>query len=156
MSGVRQRDGHEIAEPGRWSWWGVAGVLALTSVLLLAWVSGDSYRLHDPARGLQQLDMFFLDEPAPLADELGIAPGRPGLVVVCRSCSPPELDELDVSLVVTDDEEVAAAYGLLTVHGRIGPGYAVIDARGRVRTRTFDAQLDQHAEEIRTLLEAAG
>jgi hypothetical protein len=137
------------------SWWVVAGVLALTGVLLLAWASSDSYRLHDPVRGLQQLDMFFLDEPAPLAAELGITMGRPALVVVCRSCSPPALEMSDATVVVSDDESVAAAYGLLTVHGRMGPGYAVVDARGRVRTRTFDAHLERHAPEIRTLVEAA-
>jgi hypothetical protein len=134
--------------------WGSVAVLVVLAVAVLVWVATDSYRLHDPVRGLQQLDMLFLDEPAPLLDEVGVEPGRPTLLVVCRRCTPPPLEQVDAQVVVTDDEAVAAAYGLLSVEGRLGPGYAIVDSEGQVRYRTFDHRLGAHGEEIRILLEA--
>ena len=58
-------------------------------------------------------------------------------------------------LVDPEDPDVARRYGLLTAEGRIGPGYAVVDATGTLRYRTFDPAPAAHAEEITVLLDAA-
>ncbi len=113
-----------------------------------------------PVPALQQLDLLYLDEPAPLLDRLGVEAGRPAVVVVCEGCALPDVDGAG-QVVVTADEAVARAYALARPapgSGRvqIGPGYAVIDAAGRVRYRTFDPALGEHGEEIRRLLEGVG
>jgi hypothetical protein len=138
-------------------------VLRWTSVVLawlaaaagvLSYQSSDLHALHDPVHGLQQLDLLYLDQPAPLADRLGLQMGRPALVVVCSSCRPPRLDRPDLQVVTTDDTAVARAYALLTEDGRVGPGYALVDSRGAVRYRTFDPGLGQHAAEVQILVDA--
>ncbi len=99
-----------------------AGVVGLTT--------SAAYRLHGPVVALRQLDLLYLDEPAPLADRLGMEGGEPTLVVICRSCRPPPID---VEVVLTAEPDVAAAYALRTRDGGIGSGYAVIDGRRHVR-----------------------
>jgi hypothetical protein len=80
------------------------------------------------------------------------------VVVVCDACAAPDVGGAG-QVVVTDDEAVARAYALARPGGsagaavRIGPGYVVVDAGGRVRYRTFDPALGDHGEEIRRLLE---
>lgn len=96
--------------------------------------------------------MLYLDEPAPLSGPLGLQPGRPALVVVCSSCSPPADLPAGVQVVVTGDREVAQAYGLATDDGRVGPGYALVDSRGQLRYRTFDPGVREHALEVGILL----
>ncbi len=108
--------------------------------------------LEDPGRSLQQLDLLYLDEPAPLADRLDLPDGRRVLVLVCEGCAAPELGGADAALVRTDDPRVASAYGLLTDDGRVGPGYVLVDSAGAVRYRTFDPEPGAHGEEIRILL----
>ena len=97
---------------------------------------------------LQQLDLLYLDEPAPLADELGLVVGRPVLIIVCLRCQVPGPLPAAVQVVMTGDSRKARAYGLATDDGRLGPGYALIDSRGRLRYRTFDPGLQENAREV--------
>ncbi|MBA2530061.1 MAG: hypothetical protein H0V19_08920 [Euzebyales bacterium] len=55
---------------------------------------------------------------------------------------------------MTDDPQIAKGYALATVEGRIGPGCAIVDPRGRVRYRTFDPRLGGHQQEIGIPLDA--
>jgi hypothetical protein len=126
-------------------------VLAVTAALLGAWLRTDPWAQGDPTRGLQQLDLLYLDEPAPRYEELGLVRGRPALLLVCSACPRPAVD---AQVVLSSDPAVARDYGLLTADGRVGPGYALINERGRVRYRTFDADAAAHAAEIAVLLAA--
>ncbi len=132
---------------------GVVAVIAGVAFGLLLLLSSDQHQLHDPVHALQQLDLLYLDEAAPFIDELGLEEGTPALVVVCNRCQPPHVD---AQVAVTDDPQIAEAYALATVDGRIGPGYAIVDPRGRVRYRTFDPRLERHELEIGILLDALG
>ena len=105
-----------------------------------------------PNRSLWQLDLLYLDEPAPLADELSLGPGVT-LLVVCEACAVPEIDPSLATVRTSADPAVARAYGLLSTSGQIGPGYAII-AGGRVRYRTFDPEPAAHRQEIEILLRA--
>lgn len=125
-------------------------MLLAASVGVTVYLMSPEHRLHDPFHALQQFDLLYLDEPAPLVRRLGLAPGRPALIVVCERCAAPSVD---AQVRVTDDVEVARRYGLLTANGRIGPGYAVVDATGMVRYRTFDPAPAAHTEEIAVLLD---
>lgn len=129
---------------------GVLAVLALAGVGITSYLNSPAHQLHSPNHALQQLDLFYLNEPAPRVDQAGSAGGRTTLLVVCDSCEAPRVD---AQVRVTSDPEVAAAYGLLTADGRLGPGYAIIDGNGAVRYRTFDPAPADHVEEIRVLLE---
>ena len=124
------------------------GALAACAVGIALTLSTPGHDDHDPVHGLQQLDLLYLDEPAPALPVAHV--GAPLLLVVCEGCDPPPVD---AAVHVTDDPSVAAAVALARTDGRIGPGYAVIDAAGRLRYRTFDPGLGDHAEEITTLLE---
>lgn len=125
--------------------------VAVSAVVLTAWLAGADPRSGPPFDPLQQLGMFYLDEPAPLLDGLGHTPGEPLLLVVCTGCEAPGVGG---RVTVTDDPQVARAYGLLTDDGRAGPGYAVIDGDGRVRYRTFDPRVERHELEVGILLDA--
>ncbi|MBW3602102.1 MAG: hypothetical protein KY434_05315 [Actinobacteria bacterium] len=130
---------------------GVLVTVAVVAVGLVVFLTSPAYRLHGPIPALQQLDLLYLDEPAPLAARLRLRPGDATLLVICRGCAPPAVD---AAVVVSADPAVAEAYGLRTAEGAVGPGYAVIDAELRVRYRTFDPRLSVHAEEIAVLLGA--
>ena len=130
----------------------VVATLALVGVGLFGFTSSEEYRLGDSFRGLRQLDLLYLDEPAPGLAALDIASGRPALIVVCEGCAAPALRDPAVQVIVTASEEVARDYGLLTASGRVGPGYAIVDGAGRVRYRTFDPQLSTHPREIDILI----
>ena len=130
-----------------------AGLLAtalLTGGGVLAYTTSDGHALHDPAHALQQLDALYLDQPAPDAQRLGLRPGAPAVVVFCRpACEPPRITGAQV--LQSDSPEVARRYGLLTEDGRLGPGYALVDARVRLRYRTFDPGLQER--EIQVLVD---
>lgn len=130
---------------------GVLSVIVIVGCGLLLLLSSDDHQLHDPVHALQQLDLLYLDEPAPFIEELGLEEGRPALVVVCTHCEPPRVD---AQVAVTDDPQIAEAYALATTEGRIGPGYAVVDPGGRVRYRTFDPRVERHELEVGILLDA--
>lgn len=126
--------------------------VAVSAVVLTAWLAGADPRSGPPFDPLQQLGMFYLDEPAPLLDGLGHTPGEPLLLVVCTGCEAPGVGG---RVTVTDDPQVARAYGLLTDDGRAGPGYAVIDGDGRVRYRTFDPNLAANDRVMDVMLQGA-
>ena len=129
--------------------------LALTSLGagagVLLYLGSPGHARHDPFHALQQLDAFYLDEPAPARERLGIVPGQPTIVFVCGSpCDPPDVAGAQVAR--TSSPEVARAYGLLRAGGEVGTGYALVDSRGRLRYRTFDPGL--HQAEIQVLVDA--
>lgn len=132
-------------------WAGLGAVAAAATVGVGTYLASPEHELHDPNRALQQLDMLYLDEPAPQLDQLGVEPGRPAVVVFCISTCPlPDLENAQV--VRSSDTELAQQYALTTPAGRVGPGYALIDAFGRLRYRTFDPGLATHEPEIRRLV----
>ena len=91
-------------------------------------------------------DLLYLDEPAP-----GVTPepdGDPLVLVFCTGCPLPDVDGARV--VLSDDRALAARYGL-GAPGRTG--YALVDARGQVRYRTYDPRPGQHGTEIQTLVD---
>lgn len=105
----------------------------------------------DPA--LRQLDLLYLDEPAPALDALGVRAGRPAVVVFCDDgCEVPKVTGAHV--LRSGDADLAAQYALLTAEGRVGPGYALVDADGQLRYRTFDPAPGQHATEVQVLVDA--
>lgn len=120
---------------------GAAAVL-LPAAGVLAHVADDDGR--DPVRSLQQLDLLYLDEPAP-----GLVPtGTPVVLVFCDGCELPDVARATVD--VRDDRALARRYGL----GAPGlSGYALVDGDGRVRYRTYDPHLGDHGIEIQTLVD---
>jgi hypothetical protein len=132
--------------------------LAIGAVAIVATVGAGIYVLSPdsdvaPVQGLRQLDLVYLDQPAPGLDRLGVEPGRPAVILFCRPrCAEPTLTGAQVSQ--SDDPELAASYALLTSSGRVGPGYALVDAAGQLRYRTFDPAPAQHAKEIQILVDA--
>ncbi len=119
---------------------------------MLAYVQSPAHARHDPDHALQQLDLLYLDEPAPGAAQLGLAPGRVTLLLFCGTCEEPQLDGADVRRVT--DPELAADYALRRRSGRVGPGYALVDGRGRVRYRTYDPRPAEHLREVQPLVDA--
>jgi hypothetical protein len=128
----------------------VAG--ALVSAAVLAYLQSPDREVA-PIPALRQLDLLYLNEPAPDLDRLGVEPGTPAVIVFCaEGCDLPEMDGAQVLL--SDDPELAARYALRTSTGRIGPGYALVDAQGQLRYRTFDPAPGEHAAEIQVLVDA--
>ena len=129
--------------------------LTLTSLAagsgILVYLNSAAHARHDPFHALQQFDAFYLDEPAPAREQLGIAPGRPAIVFFCgQPCDAPDISGAQV--VRSSSPALARQYALLTEDGRVGPGYALVDSDGRLRYRTFDPGL--HEREIAVLLNA--
>lgn len=127
------------------------GVLAAAAALVASYVASPAHQRHDPVHALQQIDLLYLDQPAPQASRLGLRDGTPTLLVVCDGCRPPPVSGAQV--VVTADPQVAAAYALARADGQVGPGYALIDAAGVLRYRTFDPGLAAHTREIQILVD---
>ena len=138
-------------KPGvvRWAALGTTSLVA--GVGVLGYLGSSEHARHDPFHALQQFDAFYLDEPAPAREQLGVEPGRPAVVFFCSpDCPIPEVHGAQVLTSAAPD--VARSYGLLTDDGRVGPGYALINSAGRVRYRTFDPGLQQ--SEIQILVDA--
>lgn len=133
-------------------WAALGAVAAVATAGVATYLTSPAHDLHDPHHGLQQLDMLYLDEPSAGLDQLGVDPGQPAVVVFCAdlSCPLPELP--DAQVVRSTDPRLARQYALRTAAGRVGPGYAVVDASGQLRYRTFDPGLAQHEAEIRVLV----
>ena len=128
-----------------------SAVGAVTTAGVATYLASPAHDLHDPHHGLQQLDMLYLDEPAPGLDRLGVEPGRPAVLVFCPGACPlPQLTDAQVTR--STDPELAQQYALRNAAGRVGPGYALVDASGRLRYRTFDPRLALHEPEIQTLV----
>jgi len=125
-------------------------VLAAAAALWLSYEASPDSRTAEGVPGLRQIDLLYLDEPAPLLDRLDFSPGAPLLLVVCDGCEPPDVD---VPMTTTSQRDIAEAYALRAADGTVGPGYAVIDPRGHVRYRTFDPNLSRNEDEIRVLVD---
>lgn len=124
------------------------------AVGVLAYLRSGPHQLHDPDHALQQLDLLYLDQPAPGAAGVDLPAGRPVVLLFCLGCAIPDVDGADV--ISVDDRSVAAAYGLAgqsRAPGGLGPGYALIDGSGRVRYRTYDPDPGAHAAEVQRLLD---
>jgi hypothetical protein len=136
-----------------WRRWIVAGIVAVVVSAGAALYLASPDAEVAPITGLRQLDLLYLDEPAPALDRLGVEPGRPAVVLFCDpACGSPNIAGAQV--VHSSDPDLAARYALLTARGRVGPGYALVDATGRLRYRTFDPAPAAHAEEIQILVDA--
>jgi len=126
-------------------------VLVAAGGLFLSYGASPSSFTSERTPGLRQLALLYLDEPAPLLDQLDFTPGQPLLLIVCQGCQPPEVD---AQVMTTADDVIAEAYALRAADGTVGPGYAVIDPEGHVRYRTFDPRVTRNADEIRVLVNA--
>ena len=137
--------------PPAFRWAALAATSLAAGIGVLSYLGSSAHDRHDPFHALQQFDAFYLDEPAPGRDGLGLEPGRPAVVFFCSpACEPPEVEGAQV--VTSSSPSLARSYGLLTDDGRVGPGYALINRAGRVRYRTFDPGLQQ--QEIQVLVDA--
>lgn len=136
----------------RWTVLGGVAAVLVAVVGVTAYVQSPAHALHDPQHSLQQLDMLYLDEPAPGAPQLRLVWGRPAVVVFCATaCALPELAGAQV--VSSDDFALAEHYGL----GQLGAtGVALVDARGLVRYRSYDPRPDLHEAELQTLVDGLG
>lgn len=122
--------------------------MLLPVVGVIAYVTGPGHARSDPQLDLQQLDLLYLDEPAPGLAQTGAPAGRVVLLLFCGRCPPP--DVVGAAVVRVRDPGLARAYGL----GAAGrPGYALVDARGRVRYRSYDPRPGAHSVEVQTLLD---
>lgn len=144
-----------VREPRRWAAyrWAALGIAAVAATLgsVMYLLSPDSDVA--PVQSLRQLDMFYLDEPAAALDALGVEPGKSALILFCDpTCATPRVS--GAQIVQSSDPGLAAQYALQTADGRVGPGYAVVNAAGRLRYRTFDPAPADHATEIQILLDA--
>lgn len=128
---------------------GTLAVLVAGAGVALYLVSPGHSR-HDPQHALQQLDLLYLDEPAPAAAPLGFRPGTPAVVVFCgRACPLPDL--VGAQVLRSDDPSLARRYAL----GEDGrTGFAPLDPTGKVRYRSYDPAVEQHETELQTLVDA--
>lgn len=139
-----------ITDRRRWAALTATGVVAIAGVTL--YLNSAAHELHDPQHSLQQLDLLYLNEPASARQRLGVDPGTPAVLVFCATACPlPDISGAQV--IRSQDAELAAQYALLAGSGRIGPGYALVDADGTLRYRTFDPGLADHEPEIQILVE---
>ena len=139
----------------------VAAAQALVTALVIAWfATGHS---SAPDGGLQQLDVLSLHERLP-----GLTVAQPTMIISAGSCPAQaratvvrhgRSDGLPLryGLRLLDpvrDAALVRALALGRSLTRCQPGYALVDAAGFVRYRTYDAQLAEHADEQRVLLGA--
>ncbi|MCW2679607.1 MAG: hypothetical protein JWM62_1008 [Frankiales bacterium] len=128
---------------------GLLTVLGAAAGVLL-YLASDGHSRHDPRHELQQLDLLYLDEPAPGFIELGLRAGEPAVVVFCADdCTLPDLSGAHV--LRSDDMQLARLYDL----GEDGrTGYALVDPDGDVRYRSYDPSPHEHETELQTLVDA--
>lgn len=80
------------ASSGLLRWVGLAVTATAAVVGVWLYLGSPVHQRHDPNHALQQLDLLYLDEPAPGVRQLGIEPGRSAVVVFCEwACAVPEL-----------------------------------------------------------------
>jgi len=128
---------------------GLLAVLGAAAGVAL-YVASDGHSRHDPRHALQQLDLLYLDEPAPGYAQLPLERGRPAVVVFCEEdCPLPDLE--DAQVVRSGDEQLARLYAL-GAGGRTG--FALIDRDGDVRYRSYDPAPHEHEAELQTLVDA--
>ena len=132
-------------------WTALAATVVAAGAGVAGYLTSSAHALHDPVHALQQLDAFYLDEPAPGLDELGVEPGRPAVIFFCgEPCDEPPIAGAQAAR--SSSARLAREYALLTDGGRVGPGYALVNSDGRLRYRTFDPGLQQ--AEIQVLVDA--
>jgi hypothetical protein len=142
--------GSPVRRRARWAALAGVGIVAVLGVAAYLLSPGADVA---PDPELRQLDLLYLDEPAPGLRQLGVEPGRSAVVVFCTGvCDLPPVQGTQV--VRSGDPVLAARYALKTSAGRVGPGYALIDASGQLRYRTFDPAPGEHAAEIQVLINA--
>jgi hypothetical protein len=127
---------------------GLLAVLGAASGVAL-YVASDGHSRHDPRHELQQLDLLYLDEPAPGYAQLPLQRGEPAVVVFCDGCPLPDLE--DAQVVRSSDAQLARQYAL-GAGGRTG--FALIDRDGDVRYRSYDPAPHEHEPELQTLVDA--
>ncbi|MCA1694134.1 MAG: hypothetical protein LC749_05065 [Actinobacteria bacterium] len=109
--------------------------------------------VREPSLHLPQPDMLFMDEPAPGLDELTVDPGRAVVIVFgAPDCVLPVI--AGAQLVRCSGPALAWRYAMTTSAGCVGPGYAVVDAAGRLRYLTHDVALGERGEWIQRLINA--
>lgn len=114
---------------------------------------GAGTSVREPSLHLPQPDLFFVDEPAPGLDQLAVDSGRAVVIVFgAQDCVLPLI--AGAQLVRCSDPALAWRYAMTTSTGRIGPGYAVIDAAGQLRYLTHDFAPGERGERIQRLINA--
>ena len=128
---------------------GLLAVLGAAAGVLL-YLASEGHSRHDPRHELQQIDLLYLDEPAPGYADLGLRTGSPAVVVFCPGgCPLPELDGAQV--LQSGDVGLARLYAL----GEDGrTGFALVDRDGDVRYRSYDPAPHEHEIELQTLVDA--
>lgn len=127
----------------------IALVAIAVTVGTAAYLIADSRYQPEVYKGLDRLDMLFLNEPAPGYGGLHVA-GQRTVLVFCNHCQLPKVEGGQVRQ--SSNSALARQYSLATTDNRVGPGYAIIDSLGMVRYRTYDKNLHQHQGEINRLL----
>ncbi len=94
--------------------------------------------------------MLFMDEPAPGLDQLAVDRGRAVVIVFDTEDRALPL-VAGAQLVRCSDPAIASRYAMTTSTGRIGPGYAMVDAAGQLRYLTHDVA---RCERIQILVNA--
>lgn len=128
---------------------GMVAVLAVATGVTL-YVASPGHSRHDPQHELQQLDLLYLDEPAPGLDGVGYRAGRPAVLVFCPDDCP--LPSLDGAQVLRSGDAGLARQYALGAGGRVG--FALVDTNGDVRYRGYDPSPHQHEAELQVLVDA--
>lgn len=127
---------------------GGAAAVLLPVVGVTVYVTSEDHGRHDPAHALQQLDLLYLDEPAPSLAAVGAPPGRVAVLLFCDGCDAPRLER--AAVVRVEDRAVARQYGL---GAGDRAGWALVDRRGHVRYRSYDPHVGDHAVELQTMVD---
>lgn len=105
-----------------------------------------------PSPHFRQPDMLFMDEPAPGLNQLEVNPGCVVVIVFgAQDCVLPLIT--GAQLVRCSDPALAWYYAMTTSTGRIGPGYAVVDAAGQLRYLTHDDATGERSQRIQLLVD---
>ena len=133
----------------------VLGLQAVGVALVVGWFADGNASAPDD--GLQQIDLLMLHERVEGAVAVD---GKPTMVVVTGPDCPDAAAEAEghlaprFSLAVEADPALARRLALPAAAERCQPGYALVDADGVVRYRTYDPGWREHAQEQEILLDA--
>jgi hypothetical protein len=128
---------------------GLVAVLAAATGVAL-YLASPGHSRHDPQHHLQQVDLLYLDEPAPGLAQVGFRTGSPAILVFCPGDCP--LPELEGAQVLRSGDVALARQYALGAGGRTG--FALVDGDGDVRYRSYDPAPHQHEPELQTLVDA--
>lgn len=132
-----------------WIWPSLVGLIAIIGVAHYQLTLTPFEASND--NGLRQIDLLYLNETAPSLIGGPKATGK-RVVVFCEACRLPVI--AGVTVISTKNVHDAQDYALLTDSGLPGPGYIIVDSHDRVRYRTYDSHLSDHAGEISRLVRA--